>query len=149
MLGKKAKSRLLILASLLILLSILVFIVLRSLEENVVYFLSPTDIYNKSNITFDKKIRDGGLVKVNSIRKNEKSVKYKNFVSGHRVRSLILACATKNSRAEKIKNRFCNDQSNPPTSTRKNIFFTKPSLQILSIYSKTARKLIFKRCNTL
>ena len=75
MLGKKAKSRLLILASLLILLSILVFIVLRSLEENVVYFLSPTDIYNKSNITFDKKIRDGGLVKVNSIRKNEKSVK--------------------------------------------------------------------------
>ena len=76
MLGKKAKSRLLILISLLILLSILVFIVLRSLEENVVYFLSPTDIYNKSNITCDKKIRVGCLVKVNSISKNEKSVNF-------------------------------------------------------------------------
>ena len=76
MLGKKVKSRLLILVSSLISLSILVFIVLRSLEENVVYFLSPTDIYNKPNITFDKKIRVGGLVKLNSIRKNEKSVNF-------------------------------------------------------------------------
>ena len=76
MLGKKVKSRLLILVSSLISLSILVFIVFRSLEENVVYFLSPTDIYNKPNITFDKKIRVGGLVKLNSIRKNEKSVNF-------------------------------------------------------------------------
>ena len=76
MLGKKVKSRLLILVSSLISLSILVFIVLRSLEENVVYFLSPTDIYNKPNITFDKKIRVGGLVKLNSISKNEKSVNF-------------------------------------------------------------------------
>ena len=76
MLGKKVKSRLLILVSSLISLSILVFIVLRSLEENVVYFLSPTDIYNKPNITFDKKIRVGGLVKLNSIRKNAKSVNF-------------------------------------------------------------------------
>ena len=76
MLGKKVKSRLLILVSSLILFSILVFIVLRSLEENVVYFLSPTDIYNKPNIIFDKKIRVGGLVKLNSISKNEKSVNF-------------------------------------------------------------------------
>ncbi len=76
MLGKKVKSRLLILVSSLISLSILVFIVFRSLEENVVYFLSPTDIYNKPNITFDKKIRVGGLVKLNSIRKNAKSVNF-------------------------------------------------------------------------
>jgi len=57
--------------------AIIIYIVLRSLEENVVYFLSPTEIYNKTNISFDKKIRVGGLVKVNSISKNETSI---NFV---------------------------------------------------------------------
>jgi len=49
---------------------------LRSLEENVVYFLSPTEIYNKTNITFDKTIRIGGLVKTNSISKNETSISF-------------------------------------------------------------------------
>jgi cytochrome c-type biogenesis protein CcmE len=54
--------------------AMIIFIVLRSLEENVVYFLSPTEIYNKTNITFDKTIRIGGLVKTNSISKNETSI---------------------------------------------------------------------------
>ena len=54
--------------------AIIIFIVLRSLEENVVYFFSPTEIYNKTNITFDKTIRIGGLVKTNSISKNETSI---------------------------------------------------------------------------
>ena len=57
--------------------AIVIFVVLRSLEENVVYFFSPTEIYNKTNISFDKKIRVGGLVKMNSISKNETSI---NFV---------------------------------------------------------------------
>ena len=55
---------------------IVIFIILRSLEENVVYFLSPTEIYNKTNITFDKKIRIGGLVKMNSISKDEISISF-------------------------------------------------------------------------
>ena len=71
MLSKKVKSRIFFLAFLLILATILIFIVLRSLEENVVYFFSPTEIYNKTNISFNKKIRVGGLVKMNSISKNE------------------------------------------------------------------------------
>ena len=57
--------------------TIVIFVVLRSLEENVVYFFSPTEIYNKTNISFNKKIRVGGLVKMNSISKNETSI---NFV---------------------------------------------------------------------
>ena len=57
--------------------AIVIFLVLRSLEENVVYFFSPTEIYNKTNISFNKKIRVGGLVKMNSISKNETSI---NFV---------------------------------------------------------------------
>ena len=77
MLGKKVKSRILFLAFLLILATILIFIVLRSLEENVVYFFSPTEIYNKTTISFEKKIRVGGLVKMNSVNKNETSI---NFV---------------------------------------------------------------------
>ena len=60
----------------LILLSIIIFIVLKSLEENVVYFFSPSDIYNKPNISLDDKIRVGGLVKINSITKNNTSINF-------------------------------------------------------------------------
>ena len=74
MLSKKVKSRIFFLAVSLISAAIVIFIVLRSLEENVVYFFSPTEIYNKTNITFDKTIRIGGLVKMNSISKNETSI---------------------------------------------------------------------------
>ena len=56
--------------------AIVIFVVLRSLEENVVYFFSPTEIYNKTNISFNKKIRVGGLVKMNSISKNETSINF-------------------------------------------------------------------------
>ena len=34
-------------------------------------FFSPSDIYNKTNISFNEKIRGGGLVKENSIKKNQ------------------------------------------------------------------------------
>ena len=77
MLSKKVKSRIFFLAISLISAAIVIFFVLRSLEENVVYFFSPTEIYNKTNISFNKKIRVGGLVKMDSISKNETSI---NFV---------------------------------------------------------------------
>ena len=70
MLSKKIKVRILFLILLLLSAIIVFFLILKSLEDNIVYFLSPTEIYNKSNISFDKKIRIGGLVKVNSIKKN-------------------------------------------------------------------------------
>jgi len=76
MLSKKVKSRIFFLTITLISAGIVIFIILRSLEENVVYFLSPTEIYNKTNITFDKKIRIGGLVKMNSISKDEISISF-------------------------------------------------------------------------
>ena len=67
MLGKKAKTRMLFLILLLLLISAAIVIIFKSLNENVVYFFSPTEIYNKTNISFDKKIRIGGLVKPNII----------------------------------------------------------------------------------
>ena len=76
MLSKKVKSRIFFLLLALISAAIVIFIVLRSLEENVVYFFSPTEIYNKTNISFNKKIRVGGLVKMNSISKNGTSINF-------------------------------------------------------------------------
>ena len=76
MLGKKTKSRIIILMLILSILILVVFLVLKSLEENVVYFFSPTEIHTKSNISFDKKIRIGGLVKINSVTKKETSINF-------------------------------------------------------------------------
>ena len=76
MLSKKVKSRIFLFTIFLLAATAIIFFVLRSLEENVVYFFSPTEIYNKTNISFDKKIRVGGLVKVDSVSKDEKSINF-------------------------------------------------------------------------
>ena len=76
MLTKKVKSRIFFLVLALVSATIVIFLVIKSLEKNVVYFLSPSEIYNQTNISFDKKIRVGGLVKMNSINKNEKSISF-------------------------------------------------------------------------
>jgi len=77
MLGRKVKLRITILILFLIVSTVLVVFVLRSLEENVVYFFSPTEVNDKENISFNKTIRIGGLVKKNSINKKNNSI---NFV---------------------------------------------------------------------
>ena len=69
MLIKKVRSRINFLILGLILLAAIIFLILKSLEENVVYFFSPTEIYNKADISLNEKIRIGGLVKNNSIKK--------------------------------------------------------------------------------
>ena len=76
MLTKKVKSRIFFLSISVILTALIIFAVLRSLKENVVYFFSPTEIYNKANISFNEKIRVGGLVKINSVSKNETSINF-------------------------------------------------------------------------
>ena len=76
MLSKKVKSRIIFLILLLLSASVIIFFILKSLEENVVYFFSPTEIYDKPNISLNTKIRIGGLVKENSLSKNQKSIKF-------------------------------------------------------------------------
>ena len=76
MLSKKVRSRIFFLFFLSILAVAIIFFTLRSLEENVVYFLSPTEIYNKTDISLKKKIRVGGLVKINSVNKSETSISF-------------------------------------------------------------------------
>ena len=76
MLSKKVKSRILFLVLLLLLATVVIFFILKSLEENIVYFFSPSEIYDKPNISFNEKIRIGGLVKENSIIKDQTSIKF-------------------------------------------------------------------------
>jgi len=76
MLSKKTRTRIVLAIFLSVISILVVFIVLKSLEENVVYFFSPTELYNKEDISFDKKIRVGGLVKDGSIIKNQTSINF-------------------------------------------------------------------------
>ena len=76
MLIKKVKSRIKFLMILMLLVTIGIFLILKSLEENIVYFFSPTEIYDKPNILLNKKIRIGGLVKEESIKKDQTSIKF-------------------------------------------------------------------------
>ena len=76
MLTKKVRSRIVFLILLLLLTSVVIFLIFKSLEENVVYFFSPSEIYDKSNISLNEKIRIGGLVKEDSISKDQTSIKF-------------------------------------------------------------------------
>ena len=67
MLSKIVKSRIIFLVFLLISATVVIYLILKSLEENVVYFFSPSEIYDKPNISLNEKIRIGGLVKEDSI----------------------------------------------------------------------------------
>jgi len=66
MYGQKVKLRIFFVTLLLLTLILTVFLILKSLEENVVYFKSPSDVKSLNEIT-NKKIRIGGMVKKNSI----------------------------------------------------------------------------------
>ena len=76
MLGKKSKSRIVFLLVSLFLTILIIFLVLRALEKNVVYFFSPTEVFYDEKINLNKKIRIGGLVKENSLEKNQNSFKF-------------------------------------------------------------------------
>ena len=67
MYGRKVKLRFLFVVIILITLILSVFLVLKSLEENVVYFKSPSDIKMIAKIE-NNKIRIGGMVKKDSIQ---------------------------------------------------------------------------------
>ncbi|MBD1174409.1 cytochrome c maturation protein CcmE [Pelagibacterales bacterium SAG-MED01] len=75
MYGRKVKLRFFFIILILLTLILSTFLILKSLEENVVYFQSPTEI--KALYEIDKKkIRIGGMVKVNSISMAAKEIKF-------------------------------------------------------------------------
>ena len=66
MYGRKVKLRFFFVLSILLILVFSSFLILKSLEENVIYFQSPSEINSLSEIE-KKKIRVGGMVKDGSI----------------------------------------------------------------------------------
>tara|TARA_B100001250_G_scaffold251718_1_gene216389 strand:+ start:226 stop:648 length:423 start_codon:yes stop_codon:yes gene_type:complete len=76
MYGKKVKLRFLFLFLILVVLILTVYLVLKSLEDNVVYFISPTEIKELGEIDYDKKYRVGGMVKKNSIFMNSDQISF-------------------------------------------------------------------------
>ena len=75
MYGRKVKLRFLFILLILTTLILTVFLVLKSLEENVVYFQSPSEIKGISKLD-KKKIRVGGMVKKSSIFITSNEVKF-------------------------------------------------------------------------
>ena len=75
MYGKKIKLRIIFLCSMLLSLILIIFLILKSLEEDVVYFISPSEIKSLIEIT-EKKIRIGGMVKENSIITNSDNINF-------------------------------------------------------------------------
>ena len=75
MYGRKVKLRFLFVTLILVTLILTVFLILKSLEENVVYFQSPTEIKTLSELDTNK-IRVGGMVKKNSINVNSDEVNF-------------------------------------------------------------------------
>ena len=75
MYGRKVKLRFFFVLLILTTLILSIFLVLKSLEENVVYFQSPTEIQVLPEID-RKKIRVGGMVKMDSISIEAKKIKF-------------------------------------------------------------------------
>ena len=75
MYGRKVKLRFFFVFLILIILALSIYLILRSLEENVVYFQSPSEIKVLAEVE-KKKIRVGGMVKNSSVSIEAKEVKF-------------------------------------------------------------------------
>ena len=76
MLTEKTKNRSFVFFLFSFLLIIAVSASLKVLDDNVLYFLSPTEVKEKENLNFNNKIRIGGMVKKQSIIVNNDEIKF-------------------------------------------------------------------------
>ncbi len=75
MYGKKVKLRAFFILLIFLSVALIIFLAFKALEENVVYFKSPTEVKNLSELETNK-IRVGGMVKKNSIITNESEINF-------------------------------------------------------------------------
>ena len=75
MYGRKVKLRFFFILLIITILALSVFLLIKSLEENVIFFKSPTEIKTLTEID-KKKIRIGGMVKKDSITMISKEIKF-------------------------------------------------------------------------
>ena len=76
MLTKKVKKRASFLGLFLLAFLIAIFLIIKSLKDNILYFQSPTDIKISQDIITNKKIRIGGMVKKDSLNINSKEIRF-------------------------------------------------------------------------
>ncbi len=76
MLNIKTKNRLLIFLTISLLSIVLITFVFKTLEDNVLYFYSPSDIDQNEKIKLNKNIRIGGMVKNGSVKTEKNEIKF-------------------------------------------------------------------------
>jgi cytochrome c-type biogenesis protein CcmE len=76
MLTKKVKNRILFLVSIFLISISAALFILKSLNKNILYFSSPTEIKQKEDIPFGKAMRVGGMVKKGSISISQNDIKF-------------------------------------------------------------------------
>ena len=76
MLTKKVKWRASLIGLLILATIVSIFYLLESLNKNILYFKSPTDVQLIKEKDLNKKIRIGGMVKKNSLKINNKEIKF-------------------------------------------------------------------------
>jgi cytochrome c-type biogenesis protein CcmE len=74
MLQKKVKKRASLLTIFLLVSALAIFVILKSLDKNILYFKSPTDIKISQDINFTEKLRVGGMVKGDSVVISEEEI---------------------------------------------------------------------------
>jgi len=76
MLNVKIKNRLSIFIALSVISILIIIFIFKALEDNVLYFYSPSEIKNKNDIIFEKNMRIGGMVKNGSIQSSKNEIKF-------------------------------------------------------------------------
>ena len=76
MLTKKVKNRILFLIFVFFISLVAVVFILESLNKNILYFSSPTEIKQRNDILFGNAMRVGGMVKKDSISINQKEIQF-------------------------------------------------------------------------
>ena len=76
MLTKKVKNRIFFFIFIFLLSIIALFFILKSLNKNILYFSSPTEIKQREDIPFGRPMRVGGMVKKGSITISQKNIQF-------------------------------------------------------------------------
>ena len=76
MLTKKVKSRIIFLLFIFIISVIAVIFIIKSLNKNILYFSTPTEIKQNEDISIGKSMRVGGMVKKNSIVIDKRNIQF-------------------------------------------------------------------------
>ena len=76
MLTKKVKNRILFLTFIFLLAIASILFIIKSLDKNILYFSSPSEIKKREDIPFGKAMRVGGMVKKDSITIDKKNIQF-------------------------------------------------------------------------